>query len=80
MQAQGQPVKLGHHALIEGLTNAQEIRDLILARVTASRSAGIGDDRVPVEAPMVSRDLTMTSEQLAVLRAIRDELRAAAAA
>ncbi|MBX3356636.1 MAG: PH domain-containing protein [Phycisphaeraceae bacterium] len=80
VQAQGQPVKLGHHALIEGLTNAQEIRDLILARVTASRSAGIGDDRVPVEAPMVSRDFTMTSEQLAVLRAIRDELRAAAAA
>lgn len=43
--ANGQSVAVGHHASIDGITNAEEIRDLILARVRASRSAGLGDDR-----------------------------------
>ncbi len=36
---------IGHHASIDGVTNAEEIRDLILSRVRESRSAGLGDER-----------------------------------
>ena len=33
-----------HAGLLEGLANAQRIRDLFLARLAASRSAGLGDE------------------------------------
>jgi len=34
----------GHHGLIQGVANATEIRDRIMARVRASRGAGLGDE------------------------------------
>lgn len=35
---------VGHFGLLEGISNAEEIRGLILAKWGASRSAGVGDD------------------------------------
>ena len=34
----------GHHGLLEGISNAQEVRELILQKWQASRSAGLGDE------------------------------------
>jgi membrane protein YdbS with pleckstrin-like domain len=71
-QQQGRPSMGGHHGLIEGIANAQEIRDRILARLRRSRSAGLGDegdhesDRAPA----------WGAGHVAVLREIRDALRA----
>jgi len=44
MGGKGQTHAVGHNASIDGITNAEEIRDLILARVRASRMAGLGDE------------------------------------
>ncbi|MBM4111923.1 MAG: hypothetical protein FJ253_00895 [Phycisphaerae bacterium] len=81
----------GHHASIDGVTNAEEIRDLILSRVRESRSAGLGDERhgaifghdaranergaAPPGAGI--RAAAFTARQMELLRGIRDELRAA---
>src|SRR5690606_33015047 len=35
---------IGNKAILEGIDNPEEIRDLIMERVRASRSAGLGDD------------------------------------
>lgn len=56
-----------HHGLIEGISHAAEVRDLILLRLRHSRTAGLGDEgeqRVAATA--------WTPEHLAVLREIRD--------
>lgn len=81
----------GHSASIDGVTNAEEIRDLILARVQQSRSAGLGDDHrsdrwgAAANAPAGAAGATaaaagsrpaLTGRHLALLRSIRDELRA----
>jgi membrane protein YdbS with pleckstrin-like domain len=57
-----------HHGLIEGIDNAQEIRDLILSRLQKSRSAGLGDEED--ESPQ--RSSVWTSTHLQCLREIRD--------
>jgi membrane protein YdbS with pleckstrin-like domain len=60
-------------AVLEGLDNADEIRDLILDRVRASRSAGLGDEaasaqgREPERAPP-----KWAPAQVGLLREIRD--------
>lgn len=66
-----------HLGLLEGLADAHRIRDLILARIKRSKSAGLGDehpghhdDHPPVSA--------WTPEHLAVLRDIRDRAQALA--
>lgn len=87
----GEGQAIGHHASIDGITNAEEIRDLILSRVRASRSAGLGDERHArldrtARASELDRSRTvadqtvagLTGPQLELLRAIRDELRAVA--
>lgn len=56
-----------HRGLIEGVSNAPYLRDLILSRVRRSRFAGIGDEIVPASG--------WTSQHIAVLRDIRDGLR-----
>jgi membrane protein YdbS with pleckstrin-like domain len=68
----GEPAE--NQAVLEGLDDANEIRDLILARVRASRSAGLGDER-PEVARGVSRreDPNWTAAQVRLLREIRDE-------
>lgn len=64
-----------NQAVLEGIDNADEIRDLILARARASRSAGLGDEAAepgPVRAP-ASAGAGWTSAQIGFLREIRDE-------
>ena len=64
----------GHHGLLEGIANAQEVRELILRMWNATRSAGLGDDHALVNRLMNTRG-TGTSwnpKQLELLEAIRD--------
>lgn len=59
-----------HLGVIEGVENAPEIRDLIAARVRASRSAGLGDEHhADAGAPAWS------PEALAALRQLAEEAR-----
>lgn len=60
----------GHHGLLEGVANAQELRELILARAQRSRSAGLGDEHEHVGPPAGA----LGPSHLAVLRQIRDLL------
>lgn len=58
-----------HVGLIEGVEDAAAIRELIMERVRASRSAGLGDERGPVERPARRG---WTEAHLAALREIAD--------
>jgi len=60
----------GHKGVIEGVGNAIGIRDRIMAHLKQSQSAGLGDDRDHGPASPA-----WTPEHLAVLQAIRDEIR-----
>ena len=53
-----------HTGLLEGVADAERIRDLILTRVRSSRAAGLGDED----------HQTWTGEHVKVLQEIRDEL------
>jgi membrane protein YdbS with pleckstrin-like domain len=67
---------LSHLGLLEGLADAERIRDLILARVRRSRTAGLGDEHAH---PISDRHHpAWTPAHLAVLREIRDRARALA--
>lgn len=57
-------------ALIEGVANAQDLRDRIMSRVRRSRTAGLGDERP--EGARAAQD-AWTEDHLEALRAIRDE-------
>jgi uncharacterized membrane protein YdbT with pleckstrin-like domain len=57
------------HGVIEGVANAEEIRDLVMSRVRASRTTGLGDEREPARAGW-------SSAHVAALREIRDEVAA----
>jgi membrane protein YdbS with pleckstrin-like domain len=68
----GQGTTAAHRGLIEGVDNAKDIRDLILARLRRSRSAGLGDEAPePARRPVGA----WSAEQLAILREIRDAAR-----
>ena len=58
---------------IEGLADAPRVRDLVLARLRLTRSAGLGDEAKHDEAP------GWTPEHLAALRDIRDRAKSMAA-
>ena len=60
-----------HRGLIEGIADAQRIRDLILARVRKSTTAGLGDERH--EEPLA--DTRWTAAHLQTLEQIRDAAR-----
>lgn len=70
----------GHFGLLEGISNAEEIRTLILAKWGASRSAGIGDDFVDhslvggefTSRPTVEGLGNWNASQIALLENIRD--------
>jgi membrane protein YdbS with pleckstrin-like domain len=65
-----------HLGMIEGITDARELRDQIMARVEASRAAGIGDEHHgPVLPTSPARGLVFRTEHLAVLAEIRALLR-----
>lgn len=59
------PLNVG---VIEGIADAPRIRDLIMDRVRASRTTGLGDERAET-APRAG--LALTSEHVEVLREIR---------
>jgi membrane protein YdbS with pleckstrin-like domain len=56
--------------LIEGVSDADQIRDLILARVRMSRASGLGDELALSSPPGAA----WSTDHLNVLREIRDEL------
>jgi len=69
---------LGPHAgVFEGLSDAPRVRDLVQARLTASKSAGLGDEARASEAGHAG-GMGWTPRHLAVLREIRDRVRALA--
>lgn len=69
------PVSSGSNvAFLFGLENAAEVRELIMERVRASRTTGLGDE-TDHAAP---GSIAWSGEHLAELRAIRDGLRTAA--
>ncbi len=55
-----------NQGLIEGVADAERIRDLIMARARASRTAGLGDERLP------HVDAGFGAAHLEVLREIRE--------
>ena len=61
-----------HVGLLEGLANAQEIRELILSRARQSGQAGLGDEAVEIVGPW-----RPGAEHVQLLRETRDALRAA---
>jgi membrane protein YdbS with pleckstrin-like domain len=60
-----------HQGLIEGISDATRIRDLLLARMRRSRSAGLGDEVAHPHRPRTS----WTPAHLEALRDIRDAAR-----
>ncbi len=60
-----------HQGLIEGIADAQRIRDLLLKRLRRSRSAGLGDEA----ADHAETRPAWSPEHLAALRGIRDAVR-----
>jgi membrane protein YdbS with pleckstrin-like domain len=61
-----------HRGLIEGVANAREIRELIVARLRRSKTAGLGDEELAVAGP----GHTWGPAHVAALAAVRDELAA----
>jgi membrane protein YdbS with pleckstrin-like domain len=61
-----------HHGLIEGISHAPEMRDLILSRLETSRSSGLGDE--PGHATGTARG-GWSPTHVAALREIRDTVR-----
>jgi len=68
-QAPGQGIYVTNLGVIEGVADAQRIRDTILPRIRQSRSAGLGD-----EAEDLTTGPVWTEEHTAVLREIRDAI------
>ncbi len=63
----------GHTGMIEGVSNAPEIRDLIMERVRHSQTAGMGD-----EPSRVAGTWLWTEAHLDALRKVRDRMAALA--
>lgn len=69
--SEGQSASMSAHVgLIEGIANAQEVRDRILSHLMQSTSAGLGDERQAL-APTATRP-AFSRSHLEVLREIRD--------
>jgi len=64
-----------HVGLIEGIADAQRIRDVIMTRVRRSRRAGLGDER-PDQAFVRAPRAGWSPAHIEALRAIRDEIAA----
>jgi membrane protein YdbS with pleckstrin-like domain len=65
-----------HRGYLEGIDNGPEIRDMIMAAVRRSTSAGLGDERHPAAAPAAppatDARFGWTAEQLRLLTEVRD--------
>jgi hypothetical protein len=64
-----------HTGLVEGLGDAQRVRDVIMSRVRRSRRAGLGDER-PQEIRAVGHVAGWSPAHVDALRAVRDEIAA----
>jgi membrane protein YdbS with pleckstrin-like domain len=61
-----------NRAVLEGLADADEVRELILARVRASRSAGLGDEAATAHGRDAERVRRWAPAQVGLLREIRE--------
>ncbi|MBM4003637.1 MAG: PH domain-containing protein [Planctomycetes bacterium] len=61
-----------HFGLIEGIGNAQEVRDRILKQLMQSRSAGLGDEPASSRRGLAMPARGWQADQVALLRDIRD--------
>lgn len=68
---QGAGWQASHRGLIEGVADAHRIRDLLLARLRKSRTAGLGD-----EATATAAGKQWTAEHIDALKDIRDVVHA----
>lgn len=66
----------GHHGLLEGISNAAEVRNLILAKWKDSKSAGLGDEAMGQNYPHTVQTAAIgsgfSSTEIRVLEQIRD--------
>jgi uncharacterized membrane protein YdbT with pleckstrin-like domain len=67
----GMQATAAHRGLIEGIADAERIRDLIMNRLRKSRTAGLGD-----EADLRHPTQVWTEAHLTALREVRDAVRA----
>jgi uncharacterized membrane protein YdbT with pleckstrin-like domain len=74
----GKGTVVGNQGVLEGVTDADVIRDRILAKMRESSSTGLGDEPSQVPAVPPSRS-PWTPAHLELLRQLRDELAAIAA-
>jgi membrane protein YdbS with pleckstrin-like domain len=63
------PFAVGNKAILEGIDNPQEIRQLIMEQVRKSRTAGLGDEVV------AATENAWPPDHLKLLKEIRDEVR-----
>jgi membrane protein YdbS with pleckstrin-like domain len=67
---------MGHFGLLEGISNADEVRSLILSKWGASRSSGVGDDRHEPQGALVSSTFSSqnlwTDHNVSLVEEIRD--------
>jgi uncharacterized membrane protein YdbT with pleckstrin-like domain len=73
-QHEGASLASAHQGRVEGVSNAAEIRELILGRLTTSRTTGLGDEAESASGLMFKTGLGSPA-QLALLREIRDAAR-----
>ena len=80
----GEASTLGAHVgILQGIEDAQDVRDQILAAVKRTRGAGLGDERLPAAPAMTLPEYSgsgLSVAHLAVLREIRDSVRGLAGA
>ncbi len=70
----------GHTGVLEGMADAPGVREIIMRRVSATRTAGLGDEAAGADRTDAGAKPAWTDAQIAVLSRIRDEARATAAA
>jgi membrane protein YdbS with pleckstrin-like domain len=68
-----------HVGIIEGITDAKELRDAIMTKVDRSRSAGLGDERHPSPVAAPIDGIVLGTEHVKVLAEIRELVRGSAA-
>jgi membrane protein YdbS with pleckstrin-like domain len=72
----GQTSSLGAHVgLLQGLDDAETVRNQILASVERTRSAGLGDEHPLHVRPAAASGSALSERHLGVLREIRDSVR-----
>lgn len=67
-------VSVANQARIEGIDNPEELREQILQRLRAAKSAGLGDDDDDDDTRIATAGATWTPAHLDALRAIRNEV------